>query len=276
MKTFQQPLSTTTTERYLKILRVHEQSLSLPHLKSLIRAHLHTIPYENFSKFYYAQTLQERGSFIPSTDEFLLRHMEHGWGGTCYPLNIHFSKLLRSIGYDCSLVRVNAGHIAIQVHFNQINYYVDVGYGCPLFNPIRLPSEGLYRFRKLGEEVIFRKLENQLYSIDRHADGKSFVKKDIDWQPLTLVDFNQDIEDSHWDVEDNKVMRRLSATIFKPRYCYYLNNETITRKNEYTKEVSHFKNRYDWSKKVNQVFGIEADIALDAANFLEQRGVQLF
>lgn len=276
MKTFQQPLTYETTDRYLKILHLKETNIDLSFLRKLIRAHLHTIPYENFSKFHYAQSAKYSGNYIPTTEEFLMRYTNQGWGGTCYPLNIHFSKLLQSIGFDCSLVRVRSGHIAIMVHFDSRSYYVDVGYGCPLFQPIILPDERIYKFRKMGEEVIIRRVEGKTYSIDRHADGKSFVKKEIDWYPLTMTDFQKDIEDSYQDESENKVMRRLSATIFKPRYCYYLNNETITKKNEYTKEVSKFTNRSDWARKVYQIFGIEEEIALDAVQFLNKRGVILF
>lgn len=276
MKTIQHPLPTEVIERYLSILRTPLQNIDLSFLKRLIRAHLHTIPYENFSKFHYVQQFPVRKFYLPSTQEFLSRYEDQGWGGTCYPLNIHFSRLLQSLGYDCALVRVRKGHIAIQVNFSNRLYYVDVGYGCPLFQPIQLPLEGMMKFRKMGEEVYIRKRSDWTYEIDRHAEGRSFVQKEIDWKAIPLSHFIEDIRQSYLDTPENKVMRRLSATIFKPRYCYYLNNDTITRKNENTKEVSRFKNRNDWASKVYQIFGIDEAVALHAVHFLEERNVKFF
>ncbi|MGP4081407.1 arylamine N-acetyltransferase [Pseudalkalibacillus sp. R45] len=276
MKTSQHPLSIGTTRKYLDILKVKETSQKdLHYLRELLRAHLHTIPYENFSKYHYVQNGVSM-QYIYDTEEFINCCANLGWGGTCYPLNIHFAKLLNAIGYNASLVRVRTGHVAIMVHYEQEQYYVDVGYGAPLFSPVQLREEGQLRIKKLGEEIFIKKVSPSLFEIDRHADGKSFVKKEIDWRPLSLEDFGADIEHSHLDESDNIVMRRLSATIFKPRYCYYLNNETITRKNEYTKEVSKFTDRKNWAANVYQVFGIEEEASLGAAAFLEKRGVKLF
>ncbi|WP_408010555.1 arylamine N-acetyltransferase [Pseudalkalibacillus sp. A8] len=275
MKTSQHPLSIETTKQYLNILNVKDVSqIDLAFLRTLIRSHLHTIPYENFSKYHYVKN-DVSIRYIHNTEAFIDR-AKIGWGGTCYPLNIHFAKLLAALGYNSSLVRVRNGHVAIMVHFDNESYYVDVGYGAPLFSPLKLPEEGRLRIKKLGEEIFIKKIAPSLFEIDRHADGKSFVKKEIDWIPLSLEDFEADIAHSHMDEPDNIVMRRLSATIFKPRYCYYLNNETITRKNEYTKEVSKFTDQKSWASNVYQVFGIEEDVSLSAVSFLEDRGVKIF
>ncbi len=274
MNTSQHPLSIDTIKQYMDILKVKDVSqLDLVLLRTLIRSHLHTIPYENFSKYHYMKNDMGMG-YIYDTEAFIKR-ARIGWGGTCYPLNIHFAKLLKSLGYNSSLVRVRNGHVAIMVRFDDQDYYVDVGYGSPLFSPIKLPEEGRLRIKKLGEEIFIKKIAPSLFEIDRHADGKSFVKKEIEWTPLTLENFTADIERSHMDEPENIVMRRLSATIFKPRYCYYLNNETITRKNEYTKEVSKFTDRRSWAYNVYQVFGIEEDVSLNAVAFLEERGVKI-
>ncbi|WP_349410117.1 arylamine N-acetyltransferase [Pseudalkalibacillus sp. SCS-8] len=276
MITFQHLLTRETTDRYLEVLHIPKARADLAYLKTLIKAHLHTIPYENFSKYHFAEDHLERDSFLPDTDEFLWNFIEKGWGGTCYPLNIHFSRLLRSLGFECSLVRVHSGHIGIKVQYGGNDYYVDVGYGCPLFQPLPLADHDMIKFRKLGEEIYIRKISESTFEIDRHSDGKSFVQKEIDWSSRSEDEFSKEINISHQDRNENTVMRRLNATIFKPRYCYYVNNDTITRKNAYMKEVSRFSNRHDWARRIYHIFGIEEKIALKAAAYLEDRGIQLF
>src|SRR6185312_6806314 len=132
-----------------------------------------------------------------------------GWGGTCFTLNMNFARLLSELGFTCSLVRVEPGHLAIMVEINGKKLYVDVGYGSPIMKPIELEAKPRHVMHGFGEEIIFTKLSAETYEIDRRANGKTFVKKQINWNPLSESDITNDIRSSYDDNDDNITMRRI-------------------------------------------------------------------
>lgn len=64
-------------------------------------------------------------------------------GGTCHSLNPYLAELLRALGYDLDLLGADMGerlncHTCLRVRFGSVAYHVDVGYGGPFREPIRL------------------------------------------------------------------------------------------------------------------------------------------
>ncbi len=63
-------------------------------------------------------------------------------GGTCYTNNPFFAGLLRRLGYEADLLGADMSrpdvHTTIRVRIDSIAYLVDVGFGAPFREPIRL------------------------------------------------------------------------------------------------------------------------------------------
>jgi arylamine N-acetyltransferase len=138
--------SQTGFERYLRLLGIEESPSGLAGLRTLVRRHLATVPFENVSKLLlYAR----EGAGRPTTFEEFLDGIEFSdLGGTCYTCNALFAELLRYLGYDADLLGADMSkpdvHVCVRVRVDSAAYIVDVGFAAPFREPMpldRLPFE---------------------------------------------------------------------------------------------------------------------------------------
>jgi N-hydroxyarylamine O-acetyltransferase len=112
-------------------------------LRTLQRAHLGAVPFENLSI--------HLGEPIRLDDEGLLdKIVRRRRGGFCYELNGAFALLLRDLGYAVTMhpARVWTGdgygvpldHMALQVRLDGVPWLVDVGFGRFSHHPLRLDT----------------------------------------------------------------------------------------------------------------------------------------
>jgi arylamine N-acetyltransferase len=268
----------TWQQKYLEYLGFRHSIATpiTPDLEQLSRLtcyHLQRVPYELISKFHYFSNHSTTGWFVPPVDVFVNNLVNKGWGGNCFTLNFCFGQLLTSIGFDVKYVRVSPGHVGLMVTFQDCTYYTDVGYGAPLFKPILLQQQ--VRLLECGEEIVITQKSNHVYEIDRRSNGSSFTKKDIEYVPLTIEDFHQDVASSHRDLEDNSFMRKITAVIYRDGCRWYLKNETLTKNN--VREEDHiFREKAEWLATVSEVFGIEKGSLDDTLSFLKDRNIRIF
>ena len=260
-------------DQYLKQLRLKREVPNINYLQRLIQHHLSLVPYETFSKFHYFLFAPD---YIPPLPLFVQNLIDKGWGGTCFTLNMNFARLLSELGFTCSLVRVEPGHLAIMVEINGKKLYVDVGYGSPIMKPIELEAKPRHVMHGFGEEIIFTKLSAETYEIDRRANGKTFVKKQINWNPLSESDITNDIRSSYDDNDDNITMRRITAVRFNGHQCFYLRNRTMKIMNFRNIKEVKVNDQEKWEKLVREVYQIEAESLCDSLDFLEERGIEIF
>jgi N-hydroxyarylamine O-acetyltransferase len=127
---------------YLSRLNVsHPGPPSIDGLFELHRAHVAQVPYEN---------IDIQLGRPPSIDEVSsAERIIGGRGGYCYHLNGAFSWLLSELGYDVSRhvggvfsqgrsAGANGGHCALTVRVGGGEWFVDVGLGDALFEPMPL------------------------------------------------------------------------------------------------------------------------------------------
>ncbi|MEZ0118487.1 UNVERIFIED_ORG: arylamine N-acetyltransferase [Heyndrickxia coagulans] len=259
-------------EAYLNYLKLEREEPGLNFLQRLIQHHLSYVPYETFSKFHYFR----EGIYIPPFETFVEHLWEKGWGGTCFTLNINFARLLRSLGFQCSFVRVVPGHVALMVLLNEKKLYVDVGYGSPIMKPVELEAKRRHVLHGFGEDIIFTQLEPGRYEIDRRSNGKSFVKKTIEWLPLTEDDLKEDICASYLDDNANQTMRRVTAVRFNGRECYYLRDRSLKIMNYRNIRELHMRDFARWKDTIGEVYKIGEDALLETIQFLDARGIRLF
>lgn len=140
-------------------------------LEQLHERHLLKVPFENLD-IHLGRPIHLD---IPSLFEKIVRHKR---GGFCYELNHLFHWLLRSLGFDSSLVSARVrnkqggfhpefDHLALIVTLDQ-PYLADVGFGNAFRRPLPLSGEareeidGVYRVKHL---------ENGEFAMQRLSDG---------------------------------------------------------------------------------------------------------
>jgi arylamine N-acetyltransferase len=263
------------TEQYLNYLGLEKREPNYVYLLRLIEAHLQRVPFEVISKYHY-YTSKNRHDLIPTKEEYLENLLKRGWGGNCYILNIHFGNLLQSLGFEAEYVRARGGnnHLALMVTVEDKVYYTDVGYMAPLFEPLLIEKEPY--LVGCGEEIIIKRKNNREYLIDRRTGGQSFVTKIIEWFPVELESFREDIIHSHRDEDENPFMRRIVATIFKDRVSYAVMNSKLIIKSNTSIQVKDYEDKNSWLEMMEITFNLQKQDLEFALNFLEKRSVQLF
>lgn len=264
-------------KKYLSCLQAEAGSPSLDYLRYLVRRHLHRFPFENLSKIHYFLNRGQSGfQWFPSMDVYLNHFERESLGGNCYILNLHFGRLLQALGFQVEVVRATNGnvHLANKVTVEGHSYYVDVGYGAPLFEPLKLEEQP--RFSRRGEEVEIVRLNTGLFMIDRRVNGQSIVTKYIDWTPVEAESFEQDITHSLRDEEDNPFMRRIVVTLFKGDAAYSVMNQKLLIKTDRGTEVHEFSRQEDWEVMMEKTFGFRQGMLKQALRFIAERGSPLF
>jgi N-hydroxyarylamine O-acetyltransferase len=110
-------------------------------LRSLHRAHMFAVPFENLD-------ISLGRKIICDESRFLHKIVEERRGGFCYEMNGAFAALLRELGFRVTLLsaRVSGGdgndghefdHMALRVELEQ-DWLADVGFGDSFVEPLRL------------------------------------------------------------------------------------------------------------------------------------------
>lgn len=127
-------------DRYLRLLGIEGRPSGLEGLRLLVQRHLLAVPFENVSKLLLYG--REGAGRAATPAEFLDGIEFADLGGTCYSNNPFFAGLLRSLGYDAELLGADMSkpdvHTCIRVRLDSLAYHVDVGFGAPFREPIRL------------------------------------------------------------------------------------------------------------------------------------------
>ncbi|MGB1031188.1 MAG: arylamine N-acetyltransferase family protein [Flavobacteriales bacterium] len=122
------------------------QTLGIDELNTLIKQHVHSIPFENLD------IMNKTGLSLDLTD-LAQKVLFQKRGGFCYELNLLFAAFLTSLGYEVHLIsgRVNNGkgdfgeehdHLCLKVELDQ-PYLVDVGFGRMAECAVPLPLENV-------------------------------------------------------------------------------------------------------------------------------------
>ncbi|XP_065831994.1 arylamine N-acetyltransferase-like [Oscarella lobularis] len=133
---------------------------SLEALESLVRAHVTSIPFENFD-------VMDGIPISLDVPRFYAKIVENRRGGFCYELNGLFQSLLRHLGYDVILLQARVrnsvtkilypkmSHVTMSVALphapaNETRYLVDVAFADALCAPLRL-VDGIERAHPLWD-----------------------------------------------------------------------------------------------------------------------------
>ena len=136
---------------------------TLETLRTIHRAHLETVPFENLD-------ISLGRLILLDQDRFVYKVVEENRGGFCYELNSAFAALLRAMGFRVTLLSARAAlkdgspgpefdHLALRVDLND-PWLVDVGFGECFLEPLLLKpgteqkqDQGTFRIKEEGSSL---------------------------------------------------------------------------------------------------------------------------
>lgn len=177
--------------RYLDRLGLEPEAPSLDYLTRLVGAHLSTLAFENITKFYYLRRYQETGWFLPPIEVHVENMYSLHAGGTCFSANSSFHQLLAALGFELHYVAAMPPmHMGSVVTLPEGRFYVDVGGGGPLFEPVDL-SVGCRQERfGRGTHLLPAEGRPNEFTFDQIVEGQVKTHWELDTnRPLLFADF---------------------------------------------------------------------------------------
>ena len=128
-------LAPALVERVLTKLGLHQRpALDLAGLNALYAAFSANVPFDNIQKRIWFASSQITPLPGGDPNEFFSNWLQHGTGGTCWPLNGAMYSLARALGFDARRIVGSvivegyprgANHGSVLVNLDGINYLVD-------------------------------------------------------------------------------------------------------------------------------------------------------
>jgi len=242
-------------------------SASLDALRLLHRAHCARIVYENIDII--------RGCPPVIDPEATARRFVGGRGGYCYLLNGGFSALLASLGYDVtrhvgavwrpggigngSATEAWGRHLALTVELDGQDWFVDVGLGDAMYEPVPLPSD-----RAVPMVVDQGPFHYLLEASDEVPGAWRFVHDPVQ-ESFTAMDFGPDpvpmsrFEQRHEYLSNSPesgFVRVLKLLRREPGTAYGLTGCVLVRQDAGSRDEQVLTTSTDWFDAVADVFGM--------------------
>ncbi|NLT49329.1 MAG: arylamine N-acetyltransferase [Ignavibacteria bacterium] len=181
--------------QYLDRIEFYEEpEVNLDTLKKLHKFHLSKVPFENLDI--------HSGKIIILDSERIFRKIVHNLrGGFCFELNALFYDLLKSIGFDVTLISANAAnkngtfgeefdHMAIIINIDNSLWLADVGFGDFPIYPLELKlNVGQLDVNRIVKIV---KHDEQYLKVVKSVQGNRFVPLYLfTLLPRQIKDFKQ-------------------------------------------------------------------------------------
>ncbi len=259
-----------TYERYLRLLGFHSVPVGLAGLRSLVRAHILRVPFENVSKLILFQ--REGSGRVTMLPGFLDGIEHHDLGGTCYTSNPYFFELLRTIGYDADLLAADMTnpdvHTSIRVRLDSREYHIDVGYGAPFFEPMplgQLPHEisnGRFRY------ILDHASEPGRYEMAHWLESERIHRYIVHGPPRQFDYFRPTIEESYQPGKTFMTWLRIAR--FFPDHSVDLIDRTLTVHREGYSRDYELSSMKDMRQAIDNEFRMSRAPVEEAIGVLER------
>jgi N-hydroxyarylamine O-acetyltransferase len=260
------PLTASDVDSYLDVLGQPRERPSLGALKRLVRAQLIRIPFETISKLHYLHRLGLRD--VPSLGLYVDGIRRFNFGGTCYSNNLHFSRLLRALGYDATLCGADMPsgadvHAAIVVTLAGRDWLVDAGYAAPLLCPLALDLEHGQEVRAGADRWVLQPRDDRGRARLEHWRGDERVHGYL-LKPVSIPSesFDRAVRDSFRP--DATFMNAILAVRCFPRQTVTVYNLVLIRATAQSSTVERLPDRAAVASALEQEFGILSSITRDA------------
>jgi len=231
-------------------------------LRSLHRAHLFTVPFENLD-------IHWGRKIVCDESRILQKIVNEKRGGFCYELNGAFAALLRALGFrvtllSCRVARQDGSygsefdHLTLRVDLEE-PWLADVGFGDCFLEPLRLGSrwehEQSGRTYRLTSRMTSPASTDAAFGLEVMAEGKWKTEYAFTLQPRELSDFAGMCHFHQTSPESHFTRQRICSRATPEGRLTLSDNKLIETRGASRQETSLSGDR-DWQAKLRELFGV--------------------
>jgi N-hydroxyarylamine O-acetyltransferase len=230
-------------------------------LRSLHRAHLFTVPFENLD-------IHLGREIVCAESRILHKIVNEKRGGFCYELNGAFAALLRALGFrvtllSCRVARQDGSygpefdHLTLRVDLDE-PWLADVGFGDCFLEPLRLESrleqEQNGRVYRLTSRITSPPSTDVVFGLEVMAEGRWRKEYAFTLQPRELSDFAGMCQYHQTSPESHFTRQRICSLPTPEGRLTLSDNKLIETRGASRLETSLSGD--EWQAKLRERFGV--------------------
>jgi N-hydroxyarylamine O-acetyltransferase len=224
-------------------------------LRSLHRAHMFTVPFENLD-------IGLGRKITCDENHFLHKIVDERRGGFCYEMNGAFAALLRELGFQVTLLsaRVSGGdgnyglefdHLTLRVELEQ-DWLADVGFGDSFVDPLRL--EPSLEQEQFGRRYRITSGKNRFH-LEAHADDAWKQQYEFTLHPRELSEF-AGMCHYHQTSPDSHFTRKRICSLATPEGRITLTGDKLIETRNGVREEWVLQGDEEWRAVLRDRFGV--------------------
>jgi N-hydroxyarylamine O-acetyltransferase len=232
-------------------------------LRSLHRAHLFTVPFENLDIAFGREIICDEQRFVHKI-------INERRGGFCYELNGAFAVLLRRLGFQVTLLSARPAredgsiapefdHLALLVNLHE-PWLADVGFGDCFTEPLRLETKIEQAQNGRVYRLMFsdNSIESQIdesFSLEVISHGEWKKEYVFTLQPRELRDFAARCK-YHQTSPDSHFTRQRICSLATPEGRITLSGSKLIETRESERLEALLSDEREWRTKLRELFGV--------------------
>src|SRR6266436_1429478 len=237
-------------------------TLGIDLLRSLHRAHLFTVPFENLD-------IHLGREIVCEESRILHKIVNEKRGGFCYELNGAFAALLRALGFrvtllSCRVARQDGSygpefdHLTLRVDLEE-SWLADVGFGDCFLEPLRLGSrlehEQSGRVYRLTCPMTSAAPTDAVFGLEVMAEGGWKKEYAFTLQPRELSDFAEMCH-YHQTSPESHFTRQRICSLPTPEGRVTLSDKKLIETREGSRQETLLSGDREWRATLFDLFGI--------------------
>jgi len=224
-------------------------------LRSLHRAHLFAVPFENLD-------ISLGRTILCDETRIIHKIVNEHRGGFCYELNGAFAALLRELGFRVTLLSGRVAredgsyspefdHLALRVDLEE-PWLADVGFGDCFLEPLRLASRGAQE--QIGR--IYRLTStDSVFGLEVMADGKWKKEYAFTLQPRELCEF-AGMCHYHQTSPESHFTRQRICSLATPEGRLTLSDNKLIETRGTSRQETSLSGGRAWQTTLRELFGV--------------------
>lgn len=251
-------------DRYLHLLGLPRREPSMDALCQLVAAQLGRVPFENISKLYYRDKLNQRK--LPGPKQYLDGMERYYFGGTCYATNYYLNQLLAALGYRVRLCGADMKepdvHLVSIVVMDEREFLLDVGYAAPFLAPLPRDMDEDVEIELGTTRYVLEPQDGEGCSrLLLYRDGKPIHGYRVNPRARQIEEFSDIIADSFLDT--STFMNAILLTRFEPDFAYVIHNLSVIVSRGRQTTVRKLADHDELAQVIRDGFGIPVNITMD-------------
>jgi N-hydroxyarylamine O-acetyltransferase len=231
-------------------------------LRSLHRAHLFTVPFENLD-------IHLGREIVCDESRILRKIVSERRGGFCYELNGAFAALLRALGFrvtllSCRVARQDESygpefdHLTLRVDLEE-PWLADVGFGECFLEPLRLEScleqEQSGRVYRLTSHMTSPASTEDMSGLEVMVEGRWKKEYAFTLQPRELSDF-AGMCHYHQTSPESHFTRHRICSLATPEGRFTLSDNKLIETRGSSRQETSLSGDREWRAKLRDLFGV--------------------